>query len=144
MIFHENRLLADDSHEYQTLSFSKIGKDVAKFVVCCNVIGALRIKPSSKNFFTNCSKVVLLLWILFVIMFCVCHAFVSIHCSLVITAGKGLTSRLSCVCLFLSFGTFPCGVQCQVWYLMYRLLIFAFFLTFIVKGKMEFNALSRI
>ena len=42
MIFHENRLLADDSHKqtilmkYHTLFLSKIGKDVAKFVVCCS------------------------------------------------------------------------------------------------------------
>ena len=36
MIFHENRLLADDSHEIAYLFFSKIGKDVAKFVVCCS------------------------------------------------------------------------------------------------------------
>ena len=36
MIFHENRLLADDSHEISYLIFSKIGKDVAKFVVSCS------------------------------------------------------------------------------------------------------------
>ena len=37
MVFHENRLLADDSHEISYLIFfSKIRKDVAKFVVCCN------------------------------------------------------------------------------------------------------------
>ena len=36
MTFHENRLLADDSHEISYLIFSKIGKDVAKFVVCCS------------------------------------------------------------------------------------------------------------
>ena len=35
MIFHENRLLADDSHEISYLIFSKIRKDVTKFVVCC-------------------------------------------------------------------------------------------------------------
>ena len=36
MIFHENRLLAD-SHEISCLIFfSKIRKDVAKFVVCCS------------------------------------------------------------------------------------------------------------
>ena len=29
-------LLADDSHEISYLIFSKIGMDVAKFVVCCN------------------------------------------------------------------------------------------------------------
>ena len=36
MIFHENRLLADDSHEISNYFFLKIRKDVAKFVVCCN------------------------------------------------------------------------------------------------------------
>ena len=35
MIFHENRLLADDSHEISYLIFLKIRKDVTKFVVCC-------------------------------------------------------------------------------------------------------------
>ena len=36
MIFHENRLLADDSHELSFLISFKIRKDVAKFVVCCS------------------------------------------------------------------------------------------------------------
>ena len=37
MIFHENRLLADDSHEISYLIFLfKIRKDVAKFVVFCS------------------------------------------------------------------------------------------------------------
>ena len=37
MIFHENRLLAYNSHEISVLiSFEKIRKDVAKFVVCCS------------------------------------------------------------------------------------------------------------
>ena len=36
MIFHENRLLADDSREKSYLIFSKIGKDVSKFVFCCS------------------------------------------------------------------------------------------------------------
>ena len=36
MIFHENRLLGDDSHEISYLIFSIIGKDVVKFVVCCS------------------------------------------------------------------------------------------------------------
>ena len=42
MIFHENRLLADDSHELSYLFISKIGKDVAKFSSAAVVIGALR------------------------------------------------------------------------------------------------------
>ena len=36
MIFHENRLLADDSHIISYLIFVEIGKNVAKFVVCCS------------------------------------------------------------------------------------------------------------
>ena len=38
MIFHENRLPADDSHEISYLIFFlKIRKDIAKFVVCCSL-----------------------------------------------------------------------------------------------------------
>ena len=44
MIFHGDRLLADDSHEIPYLIFSKIEKDVAKFVSAAVVIGALRVK----------------------------------------------------------------------------------------------------
>ena len=36
MIFHENRLLADDSPEISCLIFSKIRKNITKFVVCCS------------------------------------------------------------------------------------------------------------
>ena len=37
MIFHENRLLADESQEISYLIFySKIKKDVTKIVVCCS------------------------------------------------------------------------------------------------------------
>ena len=36
MIFHENRLPADISHEISYLIFSKIENDVAKFVVRCS------------------------------------------------------------------------------------------------------------
>ena len=35
MIFHENRLLADDSHEISYLVFFENWKDVTKFVICC-------------------------------------------------------------------------------------------------------------
>ena len=44
MIFHEDRLLADDSHEISYLLFSKIGKDFAKFVVCCNCDWHFKVK----------------------------------------------------------------------------------------------------
>ena len=36
MIFHENCLLADNSHEISYLIFSKIKKDVENFVLCCS------------------------------------------------------------------------------------------------------------
>ena len=36
MIFHENRLLADDSHEILYLIFLKTRKDDAKYVVGCS------------------------------------------------------------------------------------------------------------
>ena len=42
MIFDENCPLADNSHEISYLSFSKIKKDVAKFVICCS--GDVRFK----------------------------------------------------------------------------------------------------
>ena len=35
-MFHENRLLTDDSREISYLNFSEIRKDVTKFVVCCS------------------------------------------------------------------------------------------------------------
>ena len=53
-----------------------------------------------------------------IFMFCICHAFLSVHCSLVITCWERanllalLYLMFSCV-----FVTFPCGVLGQVWYL---------------------------
>ena len=43
MIFHQNRLLADDSHEISYLIFSKIGKMLQKLSSVGVVIGALRV-----------------------------------------------------------------------------------------------------
>ena len=50
MIFHENHLLADDSHEISYLFFSKIRKDVTNLSSAAIVIGALRVKYQSANF----------------------------------------------------------------------------------------------
>ena len=74
-------------------------------------------KPYS-NFFTGCSKAVLLLWISFVICVCLCHTVLSVSCSLVVTCWERadllalLYVIFSCV-----FVTFPYGVLGQVWYL---------------------------
>ena len=47
MIFHENRLLADDSHEISYLIFSKTRKDVANLSSAAVVIGTLWVNFSS-------------------------------------------------------------------------------------------------
>ena len=44
MLFHENRLLADNSHEIAYFFFSKIGKMSQNLLSAAAVIGALRIK----------------------------------------------------------------------------------------------------
>ena len=51
-------------------------------------------------------------------MFRVCHAFMSVHCSLVVTCMEraGLLALLY-VMFYCVFVTFPCGVLDQVWYL---------------------------
>ena len=43
MVFHENRLLADDSHEISYLIFCKIRKDVENLSSAAVMIGALRV-----------------------------------------------------------------------------------------------------
>ena len=43
MIFHENRLLADDSHEISLLFLSKIGKMSQNLSSAAVLIGALRV-----------------------------------------------------------------------------------------------------
>ena len=50
-------------------------------------------------------------------MFCVCHAFASVHCCLVVTYWER-SDLLALVCKFnCVFVTFPCGILGQVWYL---------------------------
>ena len=50
-------------------------------------------------------------------MSCVCHAFTSVHCCLLVTYWEkadllALTCDFNCV-----FVTFPCGILGQAWYL---------------------------
>ena len=70
-------------------------------------------------FFTNRSKAVLLLWIIFVnCVLCVCRTVLSVPCSLLVTYWERadllalLYVMFSCV-----FVTFPYGVLGQIWYL---------------------------
>ena len=53
MIFHENRLLADDSHEYHTLFFQKLGKMSQNVSSAAVVIDALGVKRGSKQKLPN-------------------------------------------------------------------------------------------
>ena len=46
------------------------------------------MKPVKQNNFSDRSKAVPLLWIICVFMSCVCHAFASVHCCLVVTCGE--------------------------------------------------------
>ena len=51
-------------------------------------------------------------------MFRVCHAFMSVHCSLVVTCcERADLFALLYVMFSFVFVTFPCGVLGQVWYL---------------------------
>ena len=65
-------------------------------------------------FFTDRSKVVLFCGYFFVI--CVCHVFLSVPCSLVVTCWERADHlALLCVIFNCDFVTFPCGVLGQVW-----------------------------
>ena len=48
MIFHENRLLADDSRDYHILFFPKLGKMSQNLSSAAVVIGALRVKKGTR------------------------------------------------------------------------------------------------
>ena len=51
-------------------------------------------------------------------MFRVCHAVLSVQCSLVVTCGeKANLLAIMYVMFYCVFVTFPCGVPGQVWYL---------------------------
>ena len=50
MVFHENRLLADDSHEISYLVFfQKLGKMSLNLSSAAVVIGALRVKSFDRS-----------------------------------------------------------------------------------------------
>ena len=54
----------------------------------------------------------------FCYMFHVCHAFLSVHYSLVVTCSeRAKLFALLCDMFYCVFVTFPCGVLGQMWYL---------------------------
>ena len=69
------------------------------------------------NIFTDCSKAVLLLRIICVLLSCVSHAFATVYCCLVVTRWEradllALVGDVYCI-----FVTSPFGILGQVWYL---------------------------
>ena len=68
-----------------------------------------RFKPSSKSIFTDSSKAVLLLWIVFIgHASCWCVFFYVALCS---PAGKELTSWMLCVLCFVTFPNVSCSTS---------------------------------
>ena len=59
----------------------------------------------------------LLLWIYCVFVSCVSHAFVSVHCCLVVTCCERADPLALVGDVYCIFVTFPCGIMGLVWYL---------------------------
>ena len=55
-------------------------------------------------------------------MSCVCYAFASVHCCLVVTCSEKADLWLLFVMFNGVFVTFPCGILGQVWYLIVSIL----------------------
>ena len=72
---------------------------------------------------------------------CVCHAFASIYCCLVVTCWERADIWFLFVMSNCDFVTFPCGILGQVWYLIVLIpdMVFAVFLTFIWANKCCFD-----
>ena len=74
---------------------------------------------SGKSIFTDRSKVVLLFGSLLLFTHRVCHVFLSVHCSLVVTCLKRADlSALLYMMFYCVYVTFPCSVLGLVWCLM--------------------------
>ena len=121
MIFHENRLPADDSHEISCLICYFWKSDKIWNCRLQIIGGALRVKLVPLNMFKP-SRIflltVLLLWIIFVIFvsYLSCYAVLAVSCSLVVTCWKRvdllalLYVAFSCI-----FVTFQYGFPYEVW-----------------------------
>ena len=101
------------------------------------------LSPQVEIYFTDRSKMVLLLWILFVIYGSCCHAFLSVHCRLVVTCWERINLLVLFFVMFSCvFVTFPCGVLVQLWFLVVSisdncLIIYFFYLK--KKNILAFN-----
>ena len=88
---------------------------------CALEIAAYVFKPSSKSILLTVPRRCFFCGLLLLIMCSVCHVFMSVHCSIVVTCWEraGLLALMYvtfyCVCV-----TFLCGIMSQVWYLVVR------------------------
>ena len=74
-------------------------------------------KPSSKTFLLTVPRRCFFCGSFVLFMSCVCHAFASVHCCLVVTL-REKADLLALVCdVYWDFVTFPFGFLGQVWYL---------------------------
>ena len=64
---------------------------------------------------------------------CVCHAFASVHCCLVVTCWERADLMSLVFGVKLCFVTFPCGILGEVWYLIVSIPDLCPYLTFIKK-----------
>ena len=131
--------------KYHILFFQKLGKMTQNSLSVAVVIAALRrlapwnrFKPSSKMFLLTIPRRYFFCGSFTLFMSCLVHALASVHCCLEVTCWER-ADILALVCdVLLCFGTCPCGILGQVWYLIvYRFLISAAFLTLKVEIKMS-------
>ena len=107
-------------------------------------IAQSRHSMSGRQFYMTVSRRWFFYGSILLFMFRVCLVFLSVYCSLVVTAGNGLTSWLSCIwcfIVFLSLSNVVSWVKCGAW--LYRFLIFAFFLT-LIWDRSDYHNLNLI
>ena len=74
-------------------------------------------RPSSKIFLLTVPRRYFFCGSFVLYMSCVCHAFVSVHCCLVVTCWESWPFGSLFVMFNCVFDTFPCGILGQLWYL---------------------------
>ena len=97
------------------------------------------------KYFTDRSKAVLLFWIFYFFLYCVCYAFVSVclyaSCGQLLGKGWPLGCRLWCPTEFVTFPLVS-WVRCGTW--LYRFLIFARLLIFYKKFENFYTCVKRL
>ena len=97
--------------------FCHFHKSVLVHIRIKGEVGAMKFKPFSKIFLMTVPRRYFFCGSFVLFMSCVCHAFASVHCCLVVTCWERV-DLLALVCdVYCVFVTFPCVNLAQVWYL---------------------------